>query len=614
MASITLYFSPQFRADNYGISGVPALAVYNGLLYMAWRGAGSGDDKIYYASFNPNGSGWSAQNRAGSFGISGSPALAVYNGLLYMAWRGAGSGDDKIYYAAFNGSSWGGQNRADSYGISGSPALCAYNNLLYMAWRGSGSGDDKIYYAAFNGSSWGGQNRAGSFGNSDTPALCAYNNLLYMAWRGAGDGKDKIYYAAFNGASWGGQNRAGGYGISGGPALCVDNDLLYMAWRGAGGGSSTIFYGAFNGSGWSNQETASNFGTSDNPAMAMLGKSLSLAWRGSSSGSDKIYNSFTYTQEITNWMHATYGLLSTHTLKQICMPGAHDAAMYTTQNCSTGADSCNTQTQSKTMLGMLGAGIRYFDLRPVIDSNNTLYGGHFSNSTVGIVGCDGDLLQNILNGVKQFFQEGAKELVVLKFSHYLDRTTDKFGFTTSQMNTLIQMVTSTLGSYLFVNNTGKRLADIPFSSLIANKGAIFAVFEKLPSGSPQGVYSYADYDPAKPNLAADLVVYDKYANTNELNMMINDQFTKLDTAANHGGDMFLLSWTLTLSATQAVTGTTCIKDLATEANNVLVSNITAKYQAGGITQTLIPNVIYVDYADAPPTATCVELNQLLLGG
>ena len=47
---------------------------------------------------------------------------------------------------------------------------------------------------------------------------------------------------------------------------------------------------------------------------------------------------------------------------------------------------------------------------------------------------------------------------------------------------------------------------------------------------------------------------------------------------------------------------------------MLVSNITAKYQAGGITQTLIPNVIYVDYADAPPTATCVELNQLLLGG
>jgi len=611
MTDVTLYFSPQYRISGFGISGAPALANYNGKLYMAWRGAGDGSDKIYYASFD--GVSWSQQNRAGGFGISGSPALAVYNDRLYMAWRGAGDGSDKIYYAYFDGSSWSGQNRAASYGISGSPALAAYSSRLWMAWRGAGSGDDKIYYAPFDGANWGSQNRAGSFGISGDPALCAYGSFLYMAWRGAGGGDDKIYYAPFNGSAWGGQNRAGSFGISGTPALCEFNDLLYMEWRGAGSGSSNIYCAAYNGSAWSGQQRVSNFGDSDTPAMAVLGNSLSMAWRGSGSGSDKIWGSFTYTQDITNWMHANYNLIKDKNLKQISLPGAHDAAMYMAQNCSTFGTACNTETQNRTMLGMLSAGVRYFDLRPVIDSGNTMYCGHFSNTTVGIQGCDGDLLQNILNNVKEFLQAGAKELIILKFSHYLDRTTSTFGFTQSQMNALINQVKNTLGSYLFVNNTGNRLAQIPMSSLIANAGTVFAVFDKLPSGSAQsGIYSYADFNPQNPQFNADLVVYDVYSNTNTLDTMVNDQHTKLDNADNHGGDMFLLSWTLTLSATQASSGSTCIDELATQANNALVPNITAWLGNGGITQTLIPNVIYVDDADGWAAATCMQVNTALL--
>ncbi|MBS1911831.1 MAG: hypothetical protein JST22_07580 [Bacteroidetes bacterium] len=616
MSNPTLYFSPQFRASSFGISGAPALAAYNNLLYMAWRGAGSGDDEIYYAAFNGNGTAWSAQNRAGGFGISDSPALAVYNGLLYMAWRGAGSGDDEIYYAAFNGSSWSGQNRAGGFGISGSPTLAVYNGLLYMAWRGAGSGDDEIYYAAFNGSSWSGQNRAGSFGISGSPALCAFNGLLYMAWRGAGSGDDKIYYAAFNGSSWSGQNRAGNFGISGSPALCAFSDRLYMTWRGAGNGDEKFYYAAFNDSSWSEQEQASNFGTSDNAAMAVYGPSLSMAWRGAGSGDDKIYCSFTYTQGITNWMHESYNLLKNYSLKQICVPGAHDAAMYVQQNCTTGADSCNTQTQYKTMLGMLEAGVRYFDMRPVLDENSTMYCGHFTDApVVGISGCDGDLLENMLDGVLQFMKAGAKELVILKFSHYLDQSNDSFGFSESQMNTLIEQVTDTLGSWLFVNNTGKRLADIPFSTLIGSTGTVFAVFDELPSACrTSGIYSYADLDPDNPNLNADLVVYDVYAHTDTLDDMISDQFEKLENTANHAGDLFLLSWTLTLTGSEAFWGTECISDLAVQANNALIPNMTAWYDQGSITETLIPNIIYVDFADGWAAATCVQLNQALLAG
>ncbi|HVZ37761.1 MAG TPA: hypothetical protein VHI13_00645 [Candidatus Kapabacteria bacterium] len=619
MSSTTLYFTPQFRVSDFSISSAPSLATYNNLLYMAWRGAddaNNGDDKIFYASFNGNGSAWSAQARVSDFGISSSPALCVYNGLLYMAWRGAGDGADKIYYASFNGTSWSGQARVSDFSISGSPALAIFDDRLYMAWRGAGGSNHKIFYASFDGTSWSPQSpNGGMFYIENSPALCAYNRRLYMTWRdnSDNDATNKIMYASFDGISWSEEQRVRDYSITSSPALCVFDNLMFMVWQGAGSGGSSFFYASFNGS-WSGQARAGSFGTSDNAALAVYGASLAMTWRGSGDGDDKIYNAFTYTEGITNWMHASYNLLRDHSLKEICIPGAHDAAMYVSQNCSTGADACNTQTQYKTMLGMLEAGVRYFDMRPVIDTNNTMYCGHFSDvPVIGISGCDGDLLQNMLDGVKEFMQAGARELVILKFSHYLDRNNDIMGFTEAQMNTLIQQVKNTLGSYLFVNNTGQRLADIPFSSLIATSGTVFAVFDLLPPACrTTGIYSYADYCPDKPSMNADLVVYDCYADSNDLDEMISDQFEKLENGLNHGGDLFLLSWTLTLSNAQSALGTACINELATEANTALVPNITTWYEAGNISEAIIPNIIYVDFADGWTAATCVELNRGLL--
>ncbi|MDB5034985.1 MAG: cell surface protein [Chlorobi bacterium] len=609
MSNSTLYFNPQDRAGSFGISSSPALCNFNGALYMAWRGAGSNDDKIYYASFD--GTNWSAQNRAGSFGISGSPALCVFNGLMYMAWRGAGSGDDKIYYASFDGSSWSGQNRAGSFGISSAPTLSVHSGAMYMAWRGAGDGDDKIYYASFNGSSWSGQNRAGGFGISDNPALCDYNGLLYLAWRGAGDNDDKIYYASYNG-SWSGQNRAGSFGISGAPEFCVHLNRLYMSWRGAGDGDDEIFYASFDGSSWSDQDRAGNFGISSNAAMASFQDHLYMAWRGAGDGDDKIYFSFTYDQDFANWMRNSYDILKDRTLREICIPGAHDAATYTLQHCSTGAGTCNTQTQRRNMVGMLEAGVRYFDIRPAID-NSTMYSGHFSNSIVGIVGCCGDTMQNILDAVKSFMEAGARELVVLKFSHYLDRSAGEFSFTSDQMDALINQVEKTLNGYL--PKTNQRLADIPMSSYIGTQGSVLAVFDQYTYNADNpGIYSYADLDPDNPSLDANLVVYDHYSDTNDLDTMVDGQLTQLYTSADHAGDLFLLSWTLTLSGTQATFSSTCISEIAMQANNALIPNIRAQMDQKKITEEFIPNIIYTDFCDGFVTATCMALNQMLLTG
>ena len=66
------------------------------------------------------------------------PSLAVFNGLLYMAWHGS-PGDNRLWWSSFDGHSWAGQQQVPSpVRSTDKPALAVFNGLLYMAWHGYG--------------------------------------------------------------------------------------------------------------------------------------------------------------------------------------------------------------------------------------------------------------------------------------------------------------------------------------------------------------------------------------------------------------------------------------------------------------------------------------------
>ncbi|MFD2573188.1 hypothetical protein ACFSUS_21275 [Spirosoma soli] len=315
----------------------------------------------------------------------------------------------------------------------------------------------------------------------------------------------------------------------------------------------------------------------------------------------------------SNWMSENLELLGNQPLNHIVMPAAHDAGMCQLQNCSIGANTCNTQTQTLTILEQLQNGIRYFDLRPVI-SGGTLYTGHYSHSVIGFLGCCGPALTVILEQVSTFMQS-SHDLVILKFSHYIDVDTGQQSFSQEQMTQLCSLVTSQLQNVLYDTPLGSgTLADVLINQYIGSSGKVLAVFDQLTNVVKQqftGVYSYGDMPGP-----ADLVVFDQYSNTNDLNTMISDQFSKLANPANHTGNLFLLSWTLTQSPGQAVgcgvPGATSILDLADQADAVLYSNITAQYNAGKITLSTLPNLLYVDNADSFVLDVAMWLNTNLL--
>lgn len=303
------------------------------------------------------------------------------------------------------------------------------------------------------------------------------------------------------------------------------------------------------------------------------------------SGSDgPLYSGFSLETDRANWMGDRLGTLGHKPLSRIVFPGSHDAGMYHGNLLDFGL------TQDQNLYEQLHWGVRYFDLRP--DKNLDIHHGVVIGPSV----------QTVLNDVKHFMQEGHREVVVLKFSHFDFEGTEAY-------KRLLNMIADTLGPWLYVNDTGKRLADIPLNTMLANGGVVLAVLDvdTLPADH-RNEYTYRDWNagsPSKPpKSAGDLSVYDRYSNTTSYDTMKNDQLAKyaafdgkMEWNSSLPTDLFLLSWTLT---------DCCPRDLAPRPDSEL-GPVVAKLPPNRFGR--IPNVLYVDVVEwADPADVAIAAN------
>ncbi|WP_196891966.1 phosphatidylinositol-specific phospholipase C domain-containing protein [Aureivirga marina] len=273
-----------------------------------------------------------------------------------------------------------------------------------------------------------------------------------------------------------------------------------------------------------------------------------------------------------NWMANSMQTIGSKTLGEIAIPGSHDAGMY---ELSLG------QTQDLNLYAQLHNGSRFFDLR--IDEDLHIYHGPIQGPSVDVV----------LNDIKKFMDEGREEVAILKFSHFKNLNGDLY----QQLTSKIQQ---TLGTYLFKNDTGKRLGELTMNEFTVNGGKLVVVVdESYPVDFPsENIYVYRDWTSSDLQ-NADLIVFDEYSNTTSYEDMKNDQLNKLNnfTGYTPNGtkiDMFLLSWTLT-----PVTG---VVFFATEANKNLGSE--------ALNFPKIPNILYLDYIEgARPVDAAIYLNE-----
>ena len=106
--------------------------------------------------------------------------------------------------------------------------------------------------------------------------------------------------------------------------------------------------------------------------------------------------------ETVDWMQQAIGSLGNRTLKQIAMPGSHDAGMTRYDPGTFGANFANTQAQYLDIAGQLKVGSRFFDLRPVL-SRGKWVSGHYSKlGEIGWVGGNGESLDEMIKKLNEY--------------------------------------------------------------------------------------------------------------------------------------------------------------------------------------------------------------------
>lgn len=146
-------------------SAAPAVTAFNGILYMLYKGPG-GDANIYIARSTggdvSDGSTWNASRLNPGINTSDAPGVVVYNGALYMFYKGFG-GDANIYIARstggdiMDGAAWTFTRLNPGINTTGTPKPVVIGNSLYLFYKGM---EGNIWIAqpqgtdVFDGNAW----------------------------------------------------------------------------------------------------------------------------------------------------------------------------------------------------------------------------------------------------------------------------------------------------------------------------------------------------------------------------------------------------------------------------------------------------------------------------
>jgi hypothetical protein len=290
-----------------------------------------------------------------------------------------------------------------------------------------------------------------------------------------------------------------------------------------------------------------------------------------------------------DWMQQSLSSIGNRTLKQICMPGSHDAGISNFKPGTVGATFANTQTQYLNFYDQLLAGSRYFDLRPVISAGQWVAGHYSEVEGLGWLGGNGQSIAEIIQQVNDFTTK-YKELVIINLSHTLDTDNDYKDLTQEQWDKLFDTFKALNNRYTVTVPAKTDFSNKVLDDFIGDRASVF-ILAQLPAGISLGNYANQGFFNQD-----NFPFYDSYSNSNDAGTMQRDQLSKLKTERNLVADsskrkdkFHILSWTLTQQAGDVLNFDRAIMNLAVSVyDNLFVEAFNA------FTPDSFPNVLYVD--------------------
>ncbi|KAK6534994.1 hypothetical protein TWF281_006293 [Arthrobotrys megalospora] len=349
------------------------------------------------------------------------------------------------------------------------------------------------------------------------------------------------------------------------------------------------------------QAVMTKMATSSQP----IGSTVSLGWEHDGSvsfilaGNDPDNLICTSSNVLSSgWMQQALPLIGDRTLRHICMPSSHDAAISVVRDTTELAAEWNTKTQVRSISDQLGLGTRFFDIRPVIH-RGTLQTGHYSS--IGVLGWQGGNGQSIAEIVDQInrYLDTNKELVILQLSHAYNRDTNFTDFTESEWHKLFQYLQKNLHNRYLPATAD--LTSLRLNDLISDNKAAVLVLADIGTNIDLGPYKGDGF-----HRLSDFPRFDGYANVNSVEKMKADQFQKLkEKRTNPDQEMFALCWTLTQQK-EDILKHRSILELARLANQNLSFEV-----LNNCSHDSYPNLISTDRIESTdPVAVAMAINIL----
>ncbi len=243
------FASPASLQSNAVIATKPALASFNGSLYVAFEGVNASND--LYVTSSSSGNSFPAATRYTNLQSSSAPAMAVFNEQLYMAFRGLNADNDFYVTSSSDGSSFPTATRYTNIQMGGAPALAEFNSQLCAAFQANDPGHTLHVTCSSDGVSWPTAWQVPNVQIGSDPAMAVFNGKLYVAFRADDPSNDVWIASSSDGVNFSSQVLTGQtMGGNSTPALVASNGVLYYIYGANDSDNEMLVTASTDGSTW----------------------------------------------------------------------------------------------------------------------------------------------------------------------------------------------------------------------------------------------------------------------------------------------------------------------------------------------------------------------------
>ena len=219
----------------------PAATIFNGVVYMVYtsRILASGTNYYMYEATSTDGINYSSPteitNASGPVVASSDPSLAVYNGVLYLAYNNS-SGANIV--ASTDGTSWGAvQLLPTGVTVDYSPSVATDGTTLYVGLKEHvASGVAPLVWCSYTISAGWSCMTNTSTGLNYGPNLTCYAGQIYVSFAYQGNSHALLYYTWQNGYFSSVQSVTGATTSAAPGGAQFGSGLLYLGYRANDGG------------------------------------------------------------------------------------------------------------------------------------------------------------------------------------------------------------------------------------------------------------------------------------------------------------------------------------------------------------------------------------------